>query len=212
MNRDRGWDNREENKEEQWVREEENNGKVTERGWNKSASTYCGATLLQYLSMPFLKYSTASHLTFTSSMWLLKIFCRTKEKHARWMFIQLKCKHPGKLKDNLHKHASNLSHQVKISITMQLSLVLLWCFLTADTAVHNIPGAVAWLAVLLWALFKHVDFSRSFVTPLCHSASVMHFHKICCLQRQLILLNLVTLLLCAYTCRMCNSWYQNAGK
>lgn len=64
-------------------------------------NTYWGATLLQYLSMPFLKYSTASHLTFTSSMWLLKILCggKTEKNNNRytlsWCLTQLIA---GKLK------------------------------------------------------------------------------------------------------------------
>lgn len=78
--------------------------KHCERSWQRFKTrekTYWGATLLQYLSMPFLKYSTASHLTFTSSMWLLKMLCggKTEKKNNRyalsWCLTQLIA---GKLK------------------------------------------------------------------------------------------------------------------
>lgn len=35
--------------------------------------SYLGAVFLQYRSTPFLQYNTASHLTFTSMLWLLNI-------------------------------------------------------------------------------------------------------------------------------------------
>lgn len=93
MNRDKNkskWETESNNRDEHEKRDEgkAKDGKVKEKTDRNSkrkkererqACTYWGATLLQYLSMPFLKYSTASHLTFTSNMWLLKIFCGEKK-------------------------------------------------------------------------------------------------------------------------------------
>lgn len=104
------------------------NKRLTEIAEEKrQAGTYWGATLLQYLSMPFLKYSTASHLTFTSSKWLLKIFCWGEKKYMNACFCYHKWLTIGNSRTDLmmcnswnHKERSTSSKPLNCRIIKQM--------------------------------------------------------------------------------------------
>lgn len=53
--------------------------------------SYLGAVFLQYRSTPFLQYNTASHLTFTSILWLLNISWKLMNSFEKinhcWTFL-----------------------------------------------------------------------------------------------------------------------------